>query len=40
VSERVVIVGCGIAGMCAALALARKGHHVTVLERDTPPPGG
>jgi 2-polyprenyl-6-methoxyphenol hydroxylase-like FAD-dependent oxidoreductase len=40
VSERIVIVGCGIAGMCAALALARKGHHVTVLERDTPPPEG
>jgi 2-polyprenyl-6-methoxyphenol hydroxylase-like FAD-dependent oxidoreductase len=40
VSERIIVVGCGIAGMCTALALARKGHDVTVLERDTPPPEG
>jgi 2-polyprenyl-6-methoxyphenol hydroxylase-like FAD-dependent oxidoreductase len=39
-SERVVIVGCGIAGMCSALALSRKGFDVTVVERDTPPPEG
>ena len=39
-SERILVVGCGIAGMCTALALARKGYDVTVLERDTPPPDG
>ena len=40
-NERIVIVGCGIAGMWAALALARRGASVTVLERDAePPPGG
>lgn len=38
--ERVVVVGCGIAGMCSALALAKRGHEVTVVERDTPPPEG
>lgn len=39
-SERVVIVGCGIAGMCTALALAKSGLEVTVIERDAPPPEG
>lgn len=39
-SENIVVVGSGIAGMCTALALANKGMHVTVLERDTPPPQG
>jgi 2-polyprenyl-6-methoxyphenol hydroxylase-like FAD-dependent oxidoreductase len=39
-SERVVVVGSGIAGMCTALALAGRGHPVTVLERDAPPPEG
>jgi len=39
-SERVIIVGSGIAGMCTALALARRGHPVRVLERDSPPPEG
>ena len=37
-SERIVIVGSGIAGMCTALALAKRGLDITVLERDTPPP--
>jgi len=40
VGERIVIVGGGIAGMCSALALAKRGHEVTVLERDTAPPDG
>jgi 2-polyprenyl-6-methoxyphenol hydroxylase-like FAD-dependent oxidoreductase len=31
---RVVIAGAGIAGLTAALALARDGHGVTVVERD------
>ena len=39
-SENIVIVGSGIAGMCTALALAKRGLNVTVLERDTPPPEG
>ncbi len=38
--ERIVVVGGGIAGMCTAMALARRGLDVTVLERDDPPPGG
>jgi 2-polyprenyl-6-methoxyphenol hydroxylase-like FAD-dependent oxidoreductase len=38
--EHVLVVGCGIAGMCTALAVAQRGYQVTVLERDTPPPEG
>jgi len=30
----VVIVGCGIGGLAAAIALQRHGHHVTVYERS------
>jgi len=32
--ERVVVVGGGVGGLCAALAFGRAGHRVTVLERD------
>jgi 2-polyprenyl-6-methoxyphenol hydroxylase-like FAD-dependent oxidoreductase len=39
-SEKVVVVGSGIAGMCTALAMARKNMSVTVLERDSEPPEG
>jgi 2-polyprenyl-6-methoxyphenol hydroxylase-like FAD-dependent oxidoreductase len=39
-AQRIVIVGSGIAGMCTALALARRGFEVTVLERDSAPPEG
>lgn len=35
------VVGCGVAGMAAALALARRGHEVTLLECfDSPRPLG
>jgi 2-polyprenyl-6-methoxyphenol hydroxylase-like FAD-dependent oxidoreductase len=39
-TDSVAIVGSGIAGMCTALALARRGFAVTVLERDSAPPDG
>jgi len=34
---RVVVVGAGVAGLGAALALGRAGHEVTVVERDATP---
>jgi 2-polyprenyl-6-methoxyphenol hydroxylase-like FAD-dependent oxidoreductase len=37
---RVVIAGGGFAGLSAALFLARRGHVVTLIERDGPPPAG
>jgi 2-polyprenyl-6-methoxyphenol hydroxylase-like FAD-dependent oxidoreductase len=39
-SERIVVIGSGIAGMCTAMALAKQGLDVTVIERDDPPPRG
>jgi len=40
VTEQVLVVGSGIAGMCTSMALARKGFAVTLLERDGEPPAG
>lgn len=36
--ERLIVVGAGIAGLCATLALAGDGRRITVLDRDPPPP--
>lgn len=35
--RHVVVIGAGVAGLGAALALSRGGHRVTVLERDATP---
>ncbi|MEW5687546.1 MAG: FAD-binding protein [Pseudomonadota bacterium] len=38
---KVGVVGCGVAGLAAALAMARKGHQVVILEAfETPRPRG
>ncbi len=39
-TEKVIIVGAGICGLCTGLALAKEGHEVTIVERDSPPPDG
>lgn len=38
--ERIIVIGAGIAGLGSALALARAGRSVTVIDRDPPPPEG
>ena len=39
-SERVLVIGAGMAGLWTALALAPTGREVILLERDPPPPDG
>lgn len=39
-TETVLVVGAGIAGLCAALALGPTGRQVTLVERDAEPPKG
>jgi len=39
-SERVLVIGAGIGGLCTALALGPTGREVLILERDPPPPTG
>ena len=39
-SERVLVIGAGIGGLCAALALAAPERELILLERDPPPPTG
>lgn len=36
--QTILILGAGISGLAAALAFARDGHHVTILDRDAAPP--
>jgi 2-polyprenyl-6-methoxyphenol hydroxylase-like FAD-dependent oxidoreductase len=38
-TERVLVIGAGMAGLWTALALAPTGRQVVLLERDPPPPG-
>jgi phytoene desaturase len=38
-TDRIVVVGAGLAGLSAAMRLAGAGRHVTVLERETIPGG-
>jgi D-amino-acid dehydrogenase len=35
-SDRIVVLGAGIVGVCTALALQRDGHAVTLVDRDEP----
>ncbi len=40
VAQNIVVVGSGMCGMTTALALAKRGHHITLFERDPAPPTG
>ena len=39
-SEKVLVIGAGMAGLCCALTLASVERQVVILERDAPPPEG
>ncbi|MDB5470923.1 MAG: FAD-dependent oxidoreductase [Caulobacter sp.] len=38
--EPILVIGAGMAGLFTTLALGSRGHAVTILERDPPPPEG
>lgn len=38
--ERILVVGAGIAGLFTALALAKEGRDLTLIDKDPPPPEG
>lgn len=38
-AKRVVVIGAGFAGLAAACCLAKAGHHVTILEKNSVPGG-
>jgi len=38
--QHIAVVGAGISGLTSALALSRRGHRVSVLDRDIGPPEG
>src|SRR5580700_7537447 len=37
---KIIIIGAGMAGLCAAYELEKRGHTVTILEADTTQVGG
>ena len=39
-TEKVLVIGAGMAGLCCALTLASKDREITILEKDAPPPEG
>ncbi len=39
-SERILVIGAGMAGLWTAMALARQDREVILLDRDPPPPDG
>ena len=39
-AQSILILGAGMAGLCSALALSGKGHTITLIEKDPPPPEG
>ncbi|MFO1014173.1 MAG: FAD-dependent oxidoreductase [Caulobacteraceae bacterium] len=38
--ERILVIGAGIAGLFSALALARDGRELLIIDKDPPPPEG
>ena len=38
-TQRVIVIGSGFGGLAAAIRLAARGHHVTVLEKRDQPGG-